>query len=82
MSIVERLRQVDPFVNDPVSLKPLKRNPDGEEAASLIEELVGALEMMTEHYARLANSGDAGFWDPEDETEVRKARTIIAKAKS
>lgn len=42
-------------------------------------ELVEALRAMTDHYAELINSGDAGFWNPEDEQPVIKARALIAK---
>ena len=40
--------------------------------------LLAALKDMTERYASLVNSGDAGNWDPEDEDEVRQARFAIA----
>lgn len=42
-------------------------------------ELLGALKSMTLHYVGLALSGDCGFWDPELEDEVIKARELIAK---
>lgn len=45
-------------------------------APDLFEALTGLLE----HYLSLANSGDAGFWDPEKEAQVIAARSAIAKA--
>lgn len=44
-------------------------------------ELLEALEGMTERYTELANSGDCGFWDCENENEVKAARAAIKKAK-
>lgn len=43
-------------------------------------ELLEALNETLEHYLQLANSGDAGNWDPETEPKVIKARAAIAKA--
>ena len=45
------------------------------------EALLASLELMTEHYTSLINSGDAGHWNPEDESEVIQARKAIAFAK-
>jgi hypothetical protein len=42
------------------------------------EAMAVALKVITEHYVRLANSGDAGFWEPEDETQVKMARAALA----
>lgn len=44
-------------------------------------ETIKALEALLAMYAKLANSGDCGNWDPEDEPEVRAARAAIDKAK-
>lgn len=44
-----------------------------------LRESVDLLQEMTNHYAGLANSGDAGFWDPRKEKEVKAAREFIAK---
>ena len=43
-------------------------------------ELLDALREMLDRYVSLANSGDAGFWNPETELEVKAARAAIAKA--
>lgn len=43
-------------------------------------DILTALRAMTQRYVDLANSGDAGFWDPEEEDEVIAARAAIAKA--
>ena len=39
------------------------------------------LQAMLDHYLRLANSGDAGNWDPEEEDEVIRARAALKGAK-
>jgi hypothetical protein len=39
---------------------------------------VGALQSLLDRYLELANSGDAGFWDPEEEPEVIAARAARA----
>ena len=44
-------------------------------------ETIKALEALLAMYAKLANSGDCGNWNPEDEPEVRAARHAIDKAK-
>ncbi len=44
-------------------------------------ELVEALDIMTERYASLANSGDCGNWDPEEEEEVIQARAALKRHK-
>jgi len=52
--------------------------------AKLIEaapELLEALEETLQQYVSLAESGDAGNWDPHKEAFVIKAKAAIAKAK-
>ena len=44
-----------------------------------VGELERALAHMVEHYISLADSGDAGFWNPEEEPEVKAARAVLAK---
>lgn len=39
--------------------------------------MIEALEGMLKHYVTLANSGDAGFWDPETESPVLRARALL-----
>jgi hypothetical protein len=61
---------------------------DDEQAERIIRavneraELIDALKVMTEHYVELAGSGDCGFWNPEDEPEVKQARAILARAEA
>lgn len=43
-------------------------------------DLLAALVNFTEEFCRSANSGDWGFWDPEEQEEVIRARAAIAKA--
>jgi hypothetical protein len=45
------------------------------------KQLLAALERLLECYCALANSGDAGNWDPEEQAEVIQARAAIAAAK-
>lgn len=48
---------------------------------SAAPEMLEALEQFMEEYVELVNSGDAGFWNPEDEDKVKVARAAISKAK-
>lgn len=41
------------------------------------KEVKKALRDLLEHYLALANSGDAGFWDPETEEQVINARKAL-----
>ena len=43
-------------------------------------ELLEALEGITKHYVDLVNSGDCGFWNPEEKLFVMDARAAIRKA--
>jgi len=43
------------------------------------KEVHRALEDLLEHYLSLANSGDAGFWNPEEEEQVINARKALVK---
>lgn len=45
------------------------------------DELREALEKVTDLYVSLANSGDAGNWNPEAKAEVILARSALAKIK-
>lgn len=56
-------------------------HPAATEAADTIEALHEALAAITDHYVSLANSGDAGFWDPEKEEPVIRARHALALSK-
>lgn len=48
-------------------------NPEGS-----VKLLLHVLQQMTERYCALVNSGDAGSWDPEQDSEVSNARTTMA----
>jgi hypothetical protein len=41
------------------------------------QRLRGALTGMVDMYAELINSGDAGFWNPEEVPEVIAARAAL-----
>ena len=45
------------------------------------EFIVSVLQQMLNHYLELANSGDAGNWNPEDEEIVKFVRTAIDAAR-
>ena len=43
-------------------------------------ELLAALKRFLDEYVALVESGDAGFWDVEQEEKVIQARAAISKA--
>lgn len=43
-----------------------------------LHECLNALNELLNLYVSLANSGDAGFWNPEKELEVINARRCLA----
>lgn len=43
-------------------------------------DLLEALERLLESYTDLVNSGDCGFWNPEEEEIIIAARAAISKA--
>ena len=43
------------------------------------DALVEALESFLKMYVRLAESGDCGYWDAEEEDEVVAARAALAQ---
>lgn len=49
------------------------------EVAAQRDILLAAASVMLERYLDLANSGDAGFWDPESEDAVKQTRAAIAQ---
>lgn len=54
-----------------------------QELAKLREinaDLYEALKLFVHEYVELVNSGDAGFWNPEEEDKVKAARAALAKA--
>lgn len=44
-----------------------------------IDPMEAALENLLDHYLQLANSGDAGNWDPEEEPVVIEARRALSE---
>lgn len=44
------------------------------------EELVAALRAFLTGYIEMANSGDCGFWNPEEDKMVIAARAALARA--
>lgn len=48
---------------------------------SAAPDMLEALEQFVEEYVEMINSGDCGFWDPEKEDKVIKARAALSKAK-
>lgn len=50
--------------------------------AVVIRDMSDCLDDMTNHYAELINSGDAGNWNPEEEQEVMAARKMVSEAKA
>lgn len=86
MSVVDRLLDAEGAIQTEARVPDL----DGllREAASEIEtlaavnaELLEALEAFVAKYVQIADSGDCGFWNPEEEDFVIAARAAIAKAK-
>jgi len=60
-----------------------ERGVSAEANAKLIAaspELLDALQSLLDMYVELGYSGDAGYFDPEKQDEVIKARAAIAKA--
>lgn len=51
---------------------------EDEQATEAVKQLVPALSGMINLYCDLVNSGDAGFWDPEQVPEVIAARAALA----
>jgi hypothetical protein len=43
--------------------------------------LRNALQRMVDRYVSLVNSGDCGFWNPEDESDVIAARNALAQSR-
>ena len=50
-------------------------------AVNAHDALVEALEAMVDNLVQLADSGDAGFWDAEDQECVKQARAALALAR-
>jgi uncharacterized Zn finger protein (UPF0148 family) len=47
-----------------------------------VERFREALTALLDRYTELVNSGDAGFWDPEEEDEVKLARQALTPPRS
>jgi hypothetical protein len=46
-TLIERLRRVNPFVNDPITLRRALVNPDGPEAADTLEAQASQIASLT-----------------------------------
>jgi hypothetical protein len=51
------------------------------EGRDTIDALVAALEGTLGKWVALVESGDAGFWNAEEEEHVKASRAALAKAK-
>lgn len=70
----------EPHIYDTIRIgKAIERAIEAENAISAA--LYEALDDLVNRYAGMINSGDCGFWDPETETEVIKARAALRKAR-
>lgn len=74
--LVSRLRAVQPFVNDPWTLKRRTTNPDGDEAADSIERLQAALRRSMLAIDDWLNTYAVDMCDPD---RVAEARARIGK---
>ena len=62
----------------------MTRGPSQKENARLVAaapELRTSLANLLDHYLALANSGDCGNWNPEEEKEVIAARAALVEPK-
>jgi hypothetical protein len=53
---------------------------DNAELMAASPDLYVALNKLLVRYVELVNCGDCGSWNPEEEFEVKHARTALAKA--
>lgn len=58
-------------------MRELQRLGQEADAGEEVARLRAALGPLLKRYVDLANSGDAGFWDPELEPEVIAARAVL-----
>jgi hypothetical protein len=79
--LCERLRYSDPFVNDPISLKPRLRNPDGPAGAAAIEHLRSDLAVAMKALEAIRQSGidRDDEWTGMNANDI--ARTTLANLK-
>ena len=64
----------------PIETAPTEWMANGDIIAAA-PETSDALVHLLRRYVELVESGDCGFWNPEEEEEVIAARAAIAKAK-
>ena len=53
---------------------------DDDVTAEAYEEMIDALIDLTKEYKELVDSGDCGFWDPENVDAFQKAKQALKKA--
>lgn len=70
----EVLENLKMWTVDPLCVAAVKRI---EGAAADIEQLRTALSALLGRHCDLVNSGDCGFWNPEEEGEVILARSAL-----
>ena len=68
-------------VDEAVDLAHAAEHASRERLAARVKELEAALEALLDSHVQLVSSGDCGFWNAEDEPEVRAARAALAAAR-
>lgn len=63
---------IDPYCDD--------ENAANARLIAAAPDLLSSLGVFVDRYTALINSGDVGYWNPEEETHVIAARAAIAKA--
>ena len=84
----QRIKRLEAVTNDPHALwtnwlRGDVKLPEGigdvREYQDRIKRLEEALEGTVKRFVTLANSGDAGFWNPEEESSIIAARAALKK---
>jgi hypothetical protein len=53
-----------------------------EQLRAIFKEYETVLSALLESYVQLGNSGDCGFWDPEELPEVIAARKLLVRLRT
>jgi hypothetical protein len=73
--------ELPPSIQSMRNIRAIDAMNEAAEAISsllnLLREARGAMLGVTDHYCRLVDSGEAGFWNPNKESEVVAARYVI-----